>query len=435
MTSTNYTQDRLSYLEKAASLVAAVANSTDKNSGSNNVSSSNNRSEATNTVQITRMTGRNDTVNVNRSAEVNPPLKNHGLEGSVESSNSSFSPKDKRRTSSTEKKPSVARHQNTKDKNQDKMKRKALAVSSESSYGTSSVPKASIGELYKRQKYQDDDTAEEDGEHDLTTPEGQMAMNPKLTAKAAATEAKREYNRRNAARARKRNKSMVGGLQEKIHSLTKRTEDLQNSNEMLTAQLEVLQTQNRVLLVNSKDTEPKAQVEVQSSSSNDILSQLLERLQGNSEAQQKQKQHQPKQQGQDIIQLLSSLNGQGGSSQHLNSLQQGGQQAGGNILASMQGQGNAQLLSALLGQSQAQQQLPRQEQNTNSQTGMQGQSMSQLLSTFGFQGQQQQRNQQQQHGSSSATQDQHHLQELLSSMPPEALYNMLRKSSRGEGRQ
>jgi hypothetical protein len=35
----------------------------------------------------------------------------------------------------------------------------------------------------------------------------------RLTLKVAGTEAKREYNRRNAARVRKRKKHMVGGLQ------------------------------------------------------------------------------------------------------------------------------------------------------------------------------------------------------------------------------
>jgi hypothetical protein len=394
MTSTNCTQDRLSYLEKAASLVA-------NNSGSNNVSSSNKRSEAIKTAPITGMTDRNGALN--QSAEANSP-KTHGSEGSDESS--------------YEEKHSVTRHQNTKNK--DKKKRKALAVSNESSSGASSFPKTSTGEIHKKQKIQDDDSFEEDGEHDPTTPEGQMAMNPKLTAKAAGTEAKREYNRRNAARARKRNKHMVGGLQEKVHSLTKRTEDLQRSNDVLQAQLEVLQSQNRDLLVRRPDTETKAQVQPSSSSSNDIMSQLLEQLQGNSEAQQ---------QVQTITQLLNSLNGQGSSSQLLSSLQ-GGQQTEGNPLAGMQGQGNSQLLRALLGQ--AQQQHRRQEQSTNSQTGMQGQSISHFLNTFGGQGQQQQRSQQQVSG---ATQDQQHLQLLLSSMPPEALYNMLRESSRGEGRQ
>jgi hypothetical protein len=429
MTSTNSTQDRLSYLEKVASLVAAVASCADKNSGStSNVSSSNNkRSEVTKIVQNTGKNDRNSSVNY--SAAANPPIKSHGSERSDETSNRSFSPK---------KKTSVAKHQNIKSKNQDKMKRNALAISSESSYGTSSLPKTktSTGELRKKHKFQVDESGEEDGEHDLTTQEGQMAMNPKLTSLEAGTEAKREYNRRNAARARKRNKHMVGDLQEKVHTLTKRTEDLQKFNDVLQAQLEVLQTQNRDLLLSRKEPEAKAQVQVQSSSSsssNDIMSQLLEQLQGNSEAQQ---------QMQTITQLLNNnINGQGSSSsQHRSSLQ-GGQQAEVNQLANGQGGGNAQLLSAFLGQSQVQQQLPRQEQSINSQTGIQGQSISQLLSTFGLQGLQQQQQQQQQqqrshHQVSGATQDQQqNVQQLLSTMPPEALYNMLRESSRGEGRQ
>jgi hypothetical protein len=162
------------------------------------------------------------------------------------------------------------------------------------------------------------------------------------------------------------------------------------------------------------------------------MSQLLEQIQGKGEVQQKQ--HQPKQQGQDINQLLNSLNGQGSSSQPRISLQ-GGQQAGRNLHSGMQGPRNSQLLSTLLSQSQAQQQIPNQQQSSTLQTGVQGQSMSQLLSTFGLQGlqQQQQRSHQQVSG---ATQDQQqNLQQLLSSIPPEALYNMLRESSRGEGRQ
>jgi hypothetical protein len=329
----------------------------------------------------------------------------------------------------------------------------APGPSSTISASTNCTKAASTGELHmnhKKQKLQDDDSVEEDGEHNLTTPEGQMAMNPKLTAKAAGTEAKREYNRRNAARARKRNKHHVGGLEEKVYSLTKRTEDLQRSNDVLQAQVEVLQRQNQVLLVSRNDPEPKAQA--QSSSSNDIMSQFLEQLQGKSETQQ----------GQDISQLLNSLSAQDSSSQHYSTLQ-GGQQAGGNFVSGMQGQGNSQLLSALLNQSQAQQQ-------SNNQTGFQGQDMSQLLGTFGFQGQpqqqqqhqhhqqqqqshsmqqqqqqshsmqqqqqqqsqsqqQSQQQQQQQQQVSGATPDQQQLQQLLSSMPPEALYDMIRKSS------
>jgi hypothetical protein len=417
----NYTQAMdLSNLKKVESNVSFMTNSsgdkmtmqnssgiTSSDADTNNVSSSNKSREAIKNVHLTGMPGRNGAFS--HSAEANSPFKNRGSEGS----DGSYS---------CEEKPSFTRHQTTKNK--DKKKRKKIAVSSESSDGASSFDKTFKGD-HKKQKLQDDESdEEEDGEHDLTTPEGQMAMNPgKLTAKAAATEAKREYNRRNAARARKRNKHMVGDLQEKVHSLTKRTEDLQRSNDVLRAQLEVLQTQNRDLLFILPDTEPKAQVK--SSSSNDIMSQLLEQLQGKGEAQQKQ--HQPKQQEQDITQLLNSLTRQGSSSQLLGSLQ-GGQQAGGNVLSGMQGQGNSQLLSALLGQSQAQaeQLLPCQQQSSNLQPGIQDQSMAQPPSSFGLQGQHQRSQQQQVSG---ATQDQRHLQQMLSSMPPEALYSMMRELS------
>jgi hypothetical protein len=270
---------------------------------------------------------------------------------------------------------------------------------------------------HKKQKLQDDDSIEEDGEHGLTTPEGQMAMNPKLTAKAAATEAKREYNRRNAARARKRSKYMVGDLQEQVHSLTSRAEDLQRSNDVLQAQIEVLQSQNRDLLASRKGPEPRAQVQP----SNDIMSQLLEQLQEKSEAQQ---------QVQTITQLLNNLSGQASSSQIPSSLT-GGHQVGGNLLAGMQGQGNSQLLSALLGQSQSQNQsqTSRQQATSNPHTGLQGQGMAQFLSTLGLQGQQQQQRSQQQHVS-GASQDQQQIQQLLTSMPIEVLYSMLQDSSR-----
>jgi hypothetical protein len=404
MTTKNYTQAKdPSNLKEAESSVSVMTNScsgdkktmqnssgiTSSDAGTNDVTSSNKSREAIKT----GMTGRNGAFN--HSAEVNSPFKKRGSEGSDESS-------------SCEEKSSFTRHQTTQNK--DKKKRKDVDINSESS------------DCAKKQKLQDDESVEEDDEHDLTTPEGQMAMNPKLTSKAAATEAKREYNRRNAARARKRNKHMVGGLQEKVHSLTKRTEDLQRSNDVLQAQLEVLQTQNRELLVLRPDTEPKAQVK--SLSSNDTMSQLLEKLQGKGEFQQKQ--HQPGQQGQDITQLLNSLTGQGSSSQLLGSLQ-GEQQAEGNPFSGMQGQGDSQLLSALLGQTQAQQVIPCQQQSSSQQPGMQGQSMAQPPSTFGLQGQHQRSQQQQVPG---ATPDQRHLQQMLSSMPPEALYSMLRESSR-----
>jgi hypothetical protein len=399
--SANYTQARSrSHLKKAED--------------TSNVTSSIEREEAAKTVEMTKMSDRSGSVNY--SAKADPPFKNRGSERSDKST-------------SCEEKPSSSRQKTTKTKDK---KRKILNLSSESSSGASSSSKAktSTGEVdmtNKKPKLQDDGSVEEDGGHDPTTPEGQMAMNPKLTLKAAATEAKREYNRRNAARARKRNKHMVGGLQEKVHLLTKRTEEFQRSNDVLQAQLEVLQTQNRDLLAIRSDTEPKAKVQT-----SNTMSQLYEQLQGNGESQQKQ--HQPKQQGHNITQLLNTLIGQGSSSQ-LFSMLQGGQQVGENLSAGIQGSGNSQQSSALWGQSSAQQ------QSSNLQTGMQSQSISQLLGTFGLQGQQQQQQQQrgqeqqqrgqeqQQQQAFGAMQDPRNLQQHLSSMPPEALYSMLREMS------
>jgi hypothetical protein len=444
----------LSHVEKAESTMSSMTNasSSDKtlssDSDAKKVSTSIKITEAAKTIQFKGKTGGNAGT-VNHSAEPN----------SI--SNSSL----KNQSSSCKEKPSFSRHQTTKD--EDKKQRKALAVSSHSSSVTSSFPsktETSTSQLHsmthKKQKLQDDDDDDDDdsveedyGEHDPTTTEGQMSLNPNISANAACTEAKREYNRRNAARARTRNKHMVGDLQEKVHSLTRCAEDLQRSNDVLQAQLEVLQSQNRDLLVSRKDSAPK----VQAQPSNDIMSQLLEQLQEKREAQQ---------QVQSITQLLNSLNGQGDSSQIPSSLQ-GGQQVGANLLAGMPGQGSSShLLGTVLGKAQQQTQTFRphpeisnphtglqgqsmsqllssfgiqgqtqtfrpQQEISNPHTRLQGQSMSQLLSSFGLQGQQQQQQQQQQqrsqpqHHVSGASHDQQHLQQLLASMPTEVLYNML----------
>jgi hypothetical protein len=189
-------------------------------------------------------------------------------------------------TASTE--PSFnSRHKIPKDK--DKKRKAVVYISSEP---TSSFAKTPTRKLLKKQKLRYDLTFDDDGQHDLTTQEGQMTMNPKMTIQEGATEARREYNRRNAARARKRNKLMVGDLQENVESLTNRVEDLIRLNDMLQTQLKVLQTQNRDLLVSHRDIERRAQAQ----SSNDVLLQLLQQLEQRNEAQQ---------QVQTISQLLS----------------------------------------------------------------------------------------------------------------------------------
>jgi hypothetical protein len=67
---------------------------------------------------------------------------------------------------------------------------------------------------------------------------GQFAANTTQTD-LAKVEAKREYNRRNAARARVRNKSMVGELHQKCTALQQRTENLERENQVLRAQLDI----------------------------------------------------------------------------------------------------------------------------------------------------------------------------------------------------
>ena len=55
-----------------------------------------------------------------------------------------------------------------------------------------------------------------DGDVDLTTAEGQLAMNPGMTLEQATNEAKREYHRLNAAKSRARNKEYVEELKKKV---------------------------------------------------------------------------------------------------------------------------------------------------------------------------------------------------------------------------
>jgi hypothetical protein len=183
----------------------------------------------------------------------------------------------------------TSRHQITKDKEK---KRKTFCISSEA---TSSFAKTPTDEFIKKQKIQNVDAFVNDSQPDLTTQEGQMKRHPTMTAEVGATEARREYNRRNAARARKRNKLMVGDLQESVGSLTKRVGDLQRSNDMLQTQLKVLQTHNRDILVSRRGTEKWAQVQ----SSNDVMLELVQQLHWRNEAQQ---------QMQTLSQLLSDPN-------------------------------------------------------------------------------------------------------------------------------
>lgn len=80
-----------------------------------------------------------------------------------------------------------------------------------------------------------------DLEHKLTTIAGQLAANPKLSVDQARRAARREYNRRNAARARQRSKFLTEELQVACSTLAERVEDLIAENERLRAQVKELQ--------------------------------------------------------------------------------------------------------------------------------------------------------------------------------------------------
>jgi hypothetical protein len=81
-----------------------------------------------------------------------------------------------------------------------------------------------------------------------TTPNGQLLLNPNLTMDEATLFAKREYNRRNAARARYRTKGLQDTLQQKVYRLAQDTEKLQKERKELEKLISDLQTQNRQLL-------------------------------------------------------------------------------------------------------------------------------------------------------------------------------------------
>ncbi|ACI65090.1 predicted protein [Phaeodactylum tricornutum CCAP 1055/1] len=83
---------------------------------------------------------------------------------------------------------------------------------------------------------------------DLGTMERQLHVRPGITPDVAKTAAKREYNRRNAARVRMRNKGLVSDLQKKIANLAQHEAELQRANEVLQAKVEVLEKQYQDLL-------------------------------------------------------------------------------------------------------------------------------------------------------------------------------------------
>lgn len=73
--------------------------------------------------------------------------------------------------------------------------------------------------------------------HKLTSEEGQLEENPNYTPEQAKKAAKREYNRRNAARARIRLKCVLSEMQEKCASMSDEMQSLREENEALKQEL------------------------------------------------------------------------------------------------------------------------------------------------------------------------------------------------------
>jgi hypothetical protein len=89
----------------------------------------------------------------------------------------------------------------------------------------------------------------------LTTVEGQMAHNPSYTVPMATLAAKREYNRQNAARARKRAKTLLHAYQEQIQVLTTQLAQLREQNKSLLETLRLLQEENMRIHQNQQAAE------------------------------------------------------------------------------------------------------------------------------------------------------------------------------------
>jgi hypothetical protein len=91
--------------------------------------------------------------------------------------------------------------------------------------------------------------------HPLTTAEGQMVQNPHYAYSVALLAAKREYNRRNAARARKRAKTQLRTLRQQIQTSNMAIAELKERNVALRTTLQTLKEQNSMLIQNQQAIE------------------------------------------------------------------------------------------------------------------------------------------------------------------------------------
>lgn len=109
----------------------------------------------------------------------------------------------------------------------------------------------------------------------MTTAHGQMHKNPLLSYTDAVTAAKSEYNRRNAARARKRAKDRITDLQNEIRTLSQNIHTLRKTNSNLQTTLWSLKEQSNLLVCNQRAMDTSNHVTGPVSSIHEQLTQSL----------------------------------------------------------------------------------------------------------------------------------------------------------------
>ena len=110
-----------------------------------------------------------------------------------------------------------------------------------------------------------DESADESSE---SNTEGSAGTNPRRSAKrriidetlldedeARKLESRRAYNRKCAAKARKRSKDLISQLQDEENKLNQDKTTLERTNEVMHAQLKLLEQQNQTLMINQRQSE------------------------------------------------------------------------------------------------------------------------------------------------------------------------------------
>jgi hypothetical protein len=72
---------------------------------------------------------------------------------------------------------------------------------------------------------------------------------------ARKLESRRAYNRKCAAKARKRSKDLISQLQDEVNKLNQDKATLERTNEVMQARLKLLEQQNQTLMLNQRQTE------------------------------------------------------------------------------------------------------------------------------------------------------------------------------------